>query len=142
MGTEVKVLDMFTAEMCLNYRPIDEMVNDCMEPRIMDDWHKFFEEYVEDVSGCDWPVERVKLAKGKAHKDAKKATVDRFLYMNHRYSLVVEYRKYATPSKAEIKEGASAITDLTVDELIGRMSREQLLALIDKLNEGGEASEE
>lgn len=136
--TEIKVLDMYTAEMCLNYRPIDEVVNDCSMPRIMDDWHNYFESYVENVSGSDWPIERVKLPKGKATKDAKKPTVERFLYMNHRYSLVVEYRKYVEKVQVQPKQ----VNELTADELIGRLSREQLMALIDKLNEDYEDYED
>lgn len=94
------VLDYFTARPCMMYT--DERLADSLSlPRTMDEWDEFLTGYVIDSApsaSATSTVEIVSLPKGKFRPTDKKATLNRRLYFNRGFSVVVEFFKY-TPEK-------------------------------------------
>lgn len=115
-----EVLDIFTARPCVP--ALNEEQKDTFSSgKLLDDWDDWFMGYVSSVSP-DSPVEIIKLPKAKVNSDSKKATVNRRLYVNRGYSIVVEFYKYTAPK-------ASKPTDTN-------FTKEQLLAMLAEMEDG------
>lgn len=82
--------------------------------------------YVANVSP-ESPVEIIKLPKGKVAPDDNKATLNRRLYLNRSFSIVVEFLTY-TPPKPSKKAPTPKYT------------REELQAMLAQLDENSESS--
>lgn len=123
-GEKPVVLDTFTARPCVPMLS-DEQADTFTVGKTLDDWDEWFMDYVSNVSP-DSPIEIVKLPKGKVDPNAKKATVNRRLYFNRAFSIVVEFYNYTAPKAA--KPAAPKFT------------KEQLLAMLAEM-EGGEKSD-
>lgn len=124
------VLDMFTARLC---RPIvDEETADTLSMgKTLDDWDDYFMDYVVNAIPVELPmspVEIIKLPKGKVDPTATKSTVNRRLYCNKYFSIVVEFYTYKPPVSKSSKPAAPKFT------------KEQLLAMLAEM-EGGEKSD-
>lgn len=114
-----EVLNQYTARLCTTI--IDEATADTLScPKLMDDWDDFFMEYVSKNSP-DSPIEIVKLPKGFANPEAKKATVERRLYFNRTFSAVVEFYTYVKPKPKK--------------ESTPKYTREQLMEMLAKMDE-------
>lgn len=89
------VLDMFTARPCA---PLisDEQADTFASPKTIDEWEQWFIDHVATVSP-ESPVEVVKLSKGKVDTPTSKVTINRRLFFNRGYSIVVEFFKYKKP---------------------------------------------
>lgn len=122
-GEEPVVLDTFTARPCLS-TVTDEMADTFSMGKTMEDWDEWFMGYVSNVSP-DSPVEIVKLPKGKVDPNRTKATINRRLYFNRAFSIVVEFYTYVAPKPAAAKNNTPKFT------------KEQLLAMLAEM-EGGE----
>lgn len=116
------VLDTFTARPCL---PVltDEMADTFSMGKTLDDWDEWFMGYVSNVSP-DSPVEIVKLSKGKVDPTSTKATVNRRLYFNRAFSIVVEFYKYVAPKPTK--------------PTTPKFTKEQLLAMLAEMDNGDE----
>lgn len=120
----VVVLDTFTAKPCIHIIT-DEMADTFAMAKTLDEWDDFFMDYVVNAVPANVPVspiEIVKLPKGKADPSASKATINRRLYFNHTFSVVVEFYKYTAPK-------ATKPTKPT------KFTREQLLAMLAEVDE-------
>lgn len=97
------VLDCFTARLCMMYT--DERLADSLSlPRTMDEWDEFFTGYIIDSASKSSEtsfVEIVSLPKGKINPNDKKATLNRRLYFNRGFAVVVEFFKYVRPKKSK-----------------------------------------
>lgn len=115
------VLDMFTARPCI---PLisDEQADTFASPKTIDEWEQWFIDHVATVSP-DSPVEVVKLPKGKVDATSSKATVNRRLFFNRGYSVVVEFFKYKKP-----------VTPKTPSK--AKFTKEQLLAMLAEMENG------
>lgn len=118
------VLDTYTVRPCT---PLvtDEQDDTYKMPRTIDEWDQFFIDYVAHVSP-NTPVEIVKLPKGKVDSIATKATLERRLYLNREYSLVIEFNKYV-PSKEKTPKTKTP-----------KFTREQLMAMLAEMDENSE----
>lgn len=123
-GEKPVVLDIFTARPCVPMLS-DEQADTFAAGKTLDDWDDWFMGYVSNVSP-DSPVEIIKLSKGKVDPNAAKATVNRRLYFNRAFSIVVEFYKYTAPKAAK--------------PTAPKFSKEQLLAMLAEM-EGGEKSD-
>lgn len=128
-GEKPVVLETFTARLC---RPIvDEETADTLSMgKTLDDWDDYFMDYVANAIPAELPispVEIIKLPKGKVDPTATKSTVNRRLYCNKYFSIVVEFYTYKAPSKSS-KPAAPKFT------------KEQLLAMLAEMEEGEKAS--
>lgn len=114
------VLDMFTARPCI---PLisDEQADTFASPKTIDEWEQWFIDHVATVSP-ESPVEVVKLPKGKVDTSSSKATVNRRLFFNRGYSIVVEFFKYKKP-----------ITPKTPSK--PKFTKEQLLAMLAEMED-------
>lgn len=119
-GEKPVVLDTFTARPCVPMLS-DEQADTFTVGKTLDDWDDWFMGYVSNVSP-DSPVEIVKLPKGKVDPNATKATVNRRLYFNRAFSIVVEFYKYTAPKAT--KPAAP------------KFSKEQLLAMLAEMEDG------
>lgn len=118
------VLDPFTARPCLPMIT-EEMADTFSMGKTLDDWDDFFIDYVVNAVPSTVPispVEIVKLPKGKVDPTAAKATVNRRLYFNRAFSIVVEFYKYTAPKVT--KPSAPKFT------------KEQLLAMLAEMEDG------
>lgn len=102
------VLEKYTARICTTFIT-EELEAELSKGRIMEDWDTFFKSYcTNELSKDESDVEIVKLPKGYAFPDAKKATIERKLYFNKGISVVVEFRTYVptinVPKKEEQKQ--------------------------------------
>lgn len=116
------VLDAFTARPCLSM-VTDEMDDTFSMAKTLDEWDEWFMDYVSNVSP-DSPVEIVKLSKGKVDPNSSKATVNRRLYFNRAFSIVVEFYTYVAP-KTKVAKPASP-----------KFTKEQLLAMLAEMEDG------
>lgn len=121
-GEKPVVLDTFTARPCLSM-VTDEMADTFSMAKTLDEWDEWFMVYVSNVSP-DSPVEIVKLPKGKVDPSLTKATVNRRLYFNRAFSIVVEFYTYVAPKPATVKPTAPKFT------------KEQLLAMLAEMEDG------
>lgn len=112
------IVDTFIARPCIPTFT-DEEKADYSSARTIEEWDKWFSDHVTKISP-ETPVEIVKLSKGTTELNAKKATINRRLYFNRNYSVVVEFFKY-TPPKA--KKPATP-----------KFTREQLLAMLEEMD--------
>lgn len=119
-GEKPVVLDIFTARPCLSMLT-DEMADTFSMGKTLDDWDEWFMGYVSSMSP-DSPVEVVKLPKGKIDPTAKKATVNRHLYFNRAFAIVVEFYKYTAP---KVNKPAAP-----------KFTKEQLLAMLAEMEDG------
>lgn len=136
-----EILPQYTARPCLVHVP-EYVHQDMDDPRILDDWKLYFSNFIASQTGDEAEsVEVVKLSKGFASIDAKKATVTRYLYFNRYMSLVVEFYKY-NPKKA--KKDNDKLRDFTIDQLRKMLEEAEKAALAPDEdmdgteNEGGE----
>lgn len=99
-GTEkAVVVDMFTARPCVPSLT-DEESDNFAAAKTLDDWDDYFMQYVADATPnyCKIsPVEIIKLPKGKVDPESTKSTVNRRLYFNRNFSIVVEFFTYKAP---------------------------------------------
>lgn len=128
-GEKPIVLDTFTARPCL---PLitEEMADTFSMGKTLDDWDDFFMDYVVNAvpsTAPISPVEIVKLPKGKVDPSANKSTVNRRLYFNRAFSVVVEFYKYTAPKPAKTPSSP-------------KFTKEQLLAMLAEMEEGEKAS--
>lgn len=96
-GEDSVVLDKFTARPCVAM-VTEEMEHIFSEGKTLDEWDDFFISYVNDNASCllpAFPVEVVKLPKGKVDATSTKATLNRRLYFNRAFSVVVEFYKFS-----------------------------------------------
>lgn len=110
------VLDMFIARPCI---PLisDEQADTFSVPRTLEDWEEWFTDYVSSISPESF-VEVVKLPKGKATTTSSKATINRRLFFNRGYAIVVEFFKYTKPAPSKPK-----------------FTKEQLLAMLAEMDD-------
>lgn len=125
-GGKPVVLDMFTARLC---RPIvDEETADTLSMgKTLDDWDDYFMDYVVNAIPAELPmspVEIIKLPKGKVDPTATKSTVNRRLYCNKYFSIVVEFYTYK-PSVSKSRKPAAP-----------KFTKEQLLAMLAEMEDG------
>lgn len=118
-GEKPVVLDIFTARPCIPALS-EEQSDTFASGKLLDDWDDWFMSYVASVSP-DSPVEIIKLPKAKVTPESKKPTVNRRLYFNRAFSIVVEFYKY-TAHKAT-KPAAPKFT------------KEQLLAMLAEMED-------
>lgn len=116
-GENPVIVDEYTARVC----SIDG--HTVTEQRTLEEWDTFFTECVKNETGNPM-VEIVKLPKGTIDPNSKKPNINRRLYFNREYSIVVEFFKYAPP-----KSTKKATPKFTKDELT------KMLAEIDKETE-------
>ena len=114
------VLDMFTARPCV---PLisDEQADTFASPKTIDEWEQWFIDHVATVSP-ESPVEVVKLSKGKVDTSASKATINRRLFFNRGYSIVVEFFKYKNPTSPKTPSKP-------------KFTKEQLLAMLAEMED-------
>lgn len=114
------VLDMFTARPCV---PLisDEQADTFASPKTIDEWEQWFIDHVATVSP-ESPVEVVKLSKGKVDTSASKATINRRLFFNRGYSIVVEFFKYKKPASPKTPSKP-------------KFTKEQLLAMLAEMED-------
>lgn len=120
------VLDTFTARPCVPMLS-DEQKDTFAATKTLDEWDDWFTDYVSHVSP-DYMVEIIKLPKGNVDPAAKKHTVNRRLYFNRGFSIVVEFYTYKPAAPKAAKPGAQKFT------------KEQLLAMLAEM-EAGEKSD-
>lgn len=119
-GEKPVVLDTFTARPCLPVQP-DELSDTFSCARTLDEWDDWFMKHVSTMSP-DSMVEIVKLPKGKVDPNSTKATVNRRLYFNRGYSIVVEFFKYTAPKVTK--------------PVSPKFTKEQLLAMLAEMDDG------
>lgn len=122
-GEKPVVLDTFTVRPCI---PLitEEMRDTFSMAKTLDDWDDFFIDYVVNAGNTTAPtspVEIVKLPKGNVDPNANKATVNRRLYFNRDFSVVVEFYKYTAP-KSTLKTAP-------------KFTKEQLLAMLAEMED-------
>lgn len=123
-GEKPVVLDTFTARPCLSM-VTDEMADTFSMGKTLDDWDDFFMDYVVNAAPSTVPVspvEIVKLPKGKVDPSAAKATVNRRLYFNRAFSIVVEFYKYTAPKATK--------------PATPKFTKEQLIAMLAEMEDG------
>lgn len=113
------VLDTFTARPCIPALT-DEMADTFSMGKTLDDWDDWFIGYVFNVSP-DSPVEIVKLPKGKVDPTSTKSTVNRRLYFNRSFSIVVEFFTYKAQK--------------TTKPATSKFTKEQLLAMLAEMED-------
>lgn len=113
------VLDTFTARPCAPFIS-DEQADTFASPKTIDEWEQWFIDHVATISP-ESPVEVVKLPKGKVDTSSSKATINRRLFFNRGYSIVVEFFKYTKPAT---KKNAQP-----------KFTKEQLLAMLAEMEE-------
>lgn len=114
---EGEVIEQYTARPCVSIMP-DNLASELAVPRIPEEWDKFFVNYVASMTGADDDtVETVKLTKGKAAIDSKKATINRRLYFNRSFSIVVEFFKYNPNASHAPIEPKEEPREYTIEEL-------------------------
>lgn len=131
-GEKPVVLDMFTARPCIP-SITEEEADNFAAAKTLDDWDDYFMQYVADSTpnNCKIsPVEIIKLPKGKIDPDSKKSTVNRRLYFNRNFSIVVEFFIYTAPKPKTSKNSP-----------IPKYTKEQLLAMLAEM-ENSEKNEE
>lgn len=116
---KAEVVDTYTARIC-QLATTDELHDTLSSPKTLDDWDDWFQEYLISISPSS-PVEVLKIPNGKVNSEAKKATVNRRLYLNKDCSFVVEYYKYS-PKKEKANSQKPKYT------------KEELLAMIAQLD--------
>lgn len=117
---KVEVVDTFTARPCVPSLSEKEADN-FAAAKTLDEWDDWFTQYVADNTPdyCQVSqVEIVKLSKGKVSPTSKKSTVNRRLYFNRNFSIVVEFFTYKAPVPRVTKPAAPKYT------------KEQLLAML------------
>lgn len=119
-GEKPAVLDSFTARPCIHTLS-EEQSDTFASGKLLDDWDDWFTSYVANVSP-DSPVEIIKLPKAKVTPGSKKPTVNRRLYLNREYSIVVEFYKYTAPKAAK--------------PTAPKFTREQLQNMLTELEDG------
>lgn len=119
-GEKPVVLDTFTARPCV---PIisDEQADTFASPKTIDEWEQWFIDHVATISP-ESPVEVVKLPKGKVDTSASKATINRRLFFNRGYSVVVEFFKYKKPATPKTPSKP-------------KFTKEQLLAMLAEMED-------
>lgn len=121
------VLDMFTAHICCPI--VDEETADTLSMgKTLDEWDDYFMDYVANAIPVELPIsqfEIIKLPKGKIDPTATKSTVNRRLYCNKYFSIVVEFYTYKAPASKSSKPAGSKYT------------KDQLLAMLAEM-EGDE----
>lgn len=119
-GGKSAVLDTFTARPCVTF--IDEKTADSYQAaRTIEEWDDYFMDFVSN-SAPSSPVEIIKLPKGKVDPNATKATVNRRLYFNRNYSVVVEFYKYTAPKVT--KPAASKFTKEQLLSMLAEMEND------------------
>lgn len=113
------VLDTFTARPCAPFIS-DEQADTFASPKTIDEWEQWFIDHVATISP-ESPVEVVKLPKGKVDTSSSKATINRRLFFNRGYSIVVEFFKYTKPAAKKNSQP--------------KFTKEQLLAMIAEMEE-------
>lgn len=122
-GEKPVVLDMFTARPCVPSLTEEEADN-FAAAKTLDDWDDYFTQYVADSTPnyCKIsPVEIIKLPKGKVDPTSKKSTINRRLYCNRNFSIVVEFFKYTAPTPKK--------------PTVPKYTKEQLLAMLAEAEE-------
>lgn len=119
-GEKPVVLDTFTARPCVRMLS-DEHADTFAVGKTLDDWDEWFMDYVSNASPNS-PVEIVKLPKGKVDPTATKATVNRHLYFNRTFSVVVEFYKYTAPKATK--------------PTAPKFTKEQLLTMLAEMEDG------
>lgn len=126
------VVAMFTARPCVPSLTEEEADN-FAAAKTLDDWDDYFMQYVADATPnyCKIsPVEIIKLPKGKVDPDAKKSTVNRRLYFNRNFSIVVEFFTYTAPKPKPSKSSPAP-----------KYTKEQLLAMLAEMENGEKTAE-
>lgn len=109
-GEKVVIVDEYTVRPCVTI--ISDSHKDTFSvPKKLEEWDEFFQNYVVERSPNSM-VEIVKLPKGSIDPNSKKANINRRLYFNRQYSIVVEFFKYTPP-----KSTKKATPKFTKDEL-------------------------
>lgn len=119
------VVDTFTARPCVPSLTEEEADN-FASVKTLDDWDDYFMQYVagNTPNYCKIsPVEIIKLPKGKVDPTAKKSTVNRRLYFNRHFSVVVEFFTYKPPKIAS-------------KPTVPKFTKEQLLAMLAEMDDG------
>lgn len=112
------VLDQYIARPCIPV--LSEELSDTMSlPRTINEWEDWFMDYVanETPHSIISPIEIIKLPKGKVNPDDKKATIERRLFVNRNFSIVVEFSKYV--NHKDIKKPVRP--NFTKEELLAMM---------------------
>lgn len=125
-GEKPVVLDTFTVRPCI---PLitEEMRDTFSMAKTLDDWDDFFMDYVVNAGNTTAPtspVEIVKLPKGNVDPTANKATVNRRLYFNRDFSVVVEFYKYTAPKAPKAPKPVAP-----------KFTKEQLLAMLAEMED-------
>lgn len=114
-----EVLDTFTARPYVSIIS-DEQAESFSIPRTMDEWDDWFITTVSSASP-ETPVEIVKLPKGKVNEEAKKATVNRVLYFNRGFSIIVEFYKYVSEKSKSTKPKVQKFTKEELQAMLSEL---------------------
>lgn len=114
---EGEVIKQYTARPCVSIMP-ENLAAEVNKPRVDEEWDKFFMNYVASMTGADTEtVEVVKLTKGKASLDSKKATVNRRLFFNRSFSIVVELFTYNPNATQVVPPAKEEPHEYSIEEL-------------------------
>lgn len=93
-GDDVKVLQQYTAKPRRLVYTEEQSVG-ASYPRTMEEWEAFFTKFFLEANGEE--PEIIKLPKGKVNASAKKATVNRTLFVTHSGFDIVDFYVYNPP---------------------------------------------
>lgn len=114
---EGEVVKQYTARPCVSIMP-ENLASEVNKPRTDEEWDEFFTNYVASMTGADTDtVEVVKLSKGKASLDSKKATVNRRLFFNRSFSIVVEFFTYNPNATQVVPPAKEEPHEYSIEEL-------------------------
>lgn len=104
------IVDEYTARPCVTI--ISDSHKDTFSvPKTIEEWDEFFHNYVVERSP-NTMVEIINLPKGSIDSNSKKKSINRRLYFNRNFSIVVEFFKYTPP-----KSPKKVTSKFTRDEL-------------------------
>lgn len=124
---KTEVLKQYTARPCQKGFTEREL-DDYGTPKTLEEWDDYFTQVVANISP-DSPVETVKLPKMKSNPKSIKATVNRTLYFNRCYSMVVEFPLYTPPKKSAAKAKPKATVE-DIMSMVNEMPEEMRKALL------------
>lgn len=117
---KAEVIRRFVVRACIPTLT-EEQIDTYSSPKTTDDWDEYFTSYVSKVSPLT-PVEMVKLPKGKVLMDGKNVTVNRTVYFNRNFSIVVELFPYTIPKSKKTSKKSITVPKYTKEELLSMLS--------------------
>lgn len=114
-----KIEPTYTARFCSSTVPGD-VKDELKNQRTISEWENYFSNYFESLSG--YPVETIKLAKIKLEDGGETLNIERRLFVNYTFSMVVELKVY----KSDRKKSKAPIV---------KYNKEQLLKMLAELEE-------